>query len=253
MTPTILKLGGSVITEKDRAETLDGEALDAAADAIADAMANGDVAELLLVHGGGSFGHHHASEAGVTTTTGSADAADAVAIHGAMTTLNQFVLSRLHDRGVPALPVHPLSAGSRDADGTLDLPMNQAATMLGEGFVPVLHGDVIATEGEGVTVLSGDEIVTTAAESLSAERVGLCSTVSGVLDTDDEVIPQITAYEDAADALGGSDAAEDVTGGMAAKVRELLNLGAPASVFGPDDIGAFLAGDGPGTTIRGDD
>jgi len=253
MTPTILKLGGSVITEKDRAETLDGAALDAAADAIADAFERGDADELVLVHGGGSFGHHHASEAGVTTTEGTDDAADAVAIHGAMKTLNQFVLSRLHDRGVPALPVHPLSAGARDADGALDLPLKQAGTMLGEGFVPVLHGDVIATAGEGVTVLSGDEIVTAAAESLSAERVGLCSTVPGVLDTDDEVIPELTAYEDAADALGGSDAGEDVTGGMAAKVRELLALGAPASVFGADDIGAFLSGDGPGTTIRGDD
>jgi isopentenyl phosphate kinase len=74
-----------------------------------------------------------------------------------------------------------------------------------------------------------------------------------VLDTEDDVIPEITAFEDAADALGGSDADTDVTGGMAAKVRELLGLGAPASVFGPDDIGAFLAGDGPGTTIRGGD
>ncbi|WP_049980789.1 isopentenyl phosphate kinase [Halolamina rubra] len=253
MTPTILKLGGSVITEKDRAETLDGAALDAVADAIADAFERDDADELVLVHGGGSFGHHHASEAGVTTTEGTDDATDAVAIHGAMKTLNQFVLSRLHDRGVPALPIHPLSAGARDADGALDLPLNQAATMLGEGFVPVLHGDVIATAGEGVTVLSGDEIVTAAAESLSAERVGLCSTVPGVLDTEDEVIPEITAYEDAADALGGSDAGEDVTGGMAAKVRELLALGAPASVFGADDIGAFLAGEGPGTTIRGGD
>ncbi|WP_435115035.1 isopentenyl phosphate kinase [Halolamina sp. C58] len=251
MSPTILKLGGSVITEKDRAETLDGAALDAAADAIAAAMEGGDVSELVLVHGGGSFGHHHASEAGVTTTDESGDAADAIAIHSAMKTLNQFVLSRLHDRGVPALPVHPLSAGARDADGDLDLPMNQAATMLHEGFVPVLHGDVIATEGEGVTVLSGDEIVTTAAAHLSADRVGLCSTVPGVLDTDEEVIPEITAFADAADALGGSDADADVTGGMAAKVRELLDLGAPASVFGPESIGAFLAGEQPGTTIRG--
>ena len=251
MTPTILKLGGSVITEKDRAETLDGDALDAAADAVAAAMERGDVSDLILVHGGGSFGHHHASAAGVTTTEGTDAAADAVAIHGAMKTLNQFVLSRLHDRGVPALPVHPLSAGARNSDGGLDLPLSQAATMLGEGFVPVLHGDVIATEGEGVTVLSGDEIVTTAATALSANRVGLCSTVPGVLDADDEVIPEITAFSDAADALGGSDADADVTGGMAAKVRELLELGAPASVFGPDDIGAFLAGEGPGTTIRG--
>ncbi|QKY19762.1 acetylglutamate kinase [Halolamina sp. CBA1230] len=251
MSPTILKLGGSVITEKDRAETLDGPALDAAADAVAEAMEGGDVSELVLVHGGGSFGHHHASEAGVTTTDGSGDATDAIAIHSAMKTLNQFVLSRLHERGVPALPVHPLSAGARDANEDLDMPMNQTATMLGEGFVPVLHGDVIATEGEGVTVLSGDEIVTTAAEHLSADRVGLCSTVPGVFDADDEVIPEITAFDDASDTLGDSDADDDVTGGMAAKVRELLDLGAPASVFGPEEIGAFLGGENPGTTIRG--
>ena len=246
----ILKLGGSVITEKDRAETLDGAALDAAADAVADAMTHGDVSELVLVHGGGSFGHHHASEAGVSTTDGTTDATDAIAIHGAMKALNQFVLSRLHERGVPALPVHPLSAGSRDGDGELTLPLNQVETMLGEGFVPVLHGDVLATEGEGVTVLSGDEIVTEAALGLDAERVGLCSTVSGVLDESDEVIPEITAFDEVASVLGASDVEADVTGGMAAKVKQLLDLGVPASVFGPDVIGDFLAGDQPGTTVR---
>lgn len=247
---TVLKLGGSVITEKERPETLDGEALDAAADAVADAVADGDVADLVVVHGGGSFGHHHASEAGVTTTEGSSDATDAIAIHGAMKTLNQFVLSRLHERGVPALPVHPLSAGLRDETDNLDLPLRQVETMLSEGFVPVLHGDVLATAGEGVTVLSGDEIVTTAASRLDADRVGLCSTVPGVLDAEDEVIPEITEVADVESVLGGSDA-EDVSGGMAEKVQQLLALGAPASVFGPDAISSFLAGERPGTTIRG--
>ncbi|AEN05278.1 isopentenyl phosphate kinase [Halolamina sp.] len=246
----ILKLGGSVITEKHRAETLDGEALDAAADAVADAVVDGAVSELVLVHGGGSFGHHHASEAGVSTTHGTDDTADAIAIHSAMKALNQFVLSRLHERGVPALPVHPLSAGSRDEQGELSLPLGQVETMLGEGFVPVLHGDVIATAEEGVTVLSGDEIVTEAAVALDAERVGLCSTVPGVLD-DEDVIPEITTFEDVAAVLGGSDVAADVTGGMAAKVKQLLDLGVPASVFGPDAISAFLAGEEPGTTVHG--
>jgi len=246
----VLKLGGSVITEKDRPETLDGAALDAAADAIAEAVESGDVDDLVVVHGGGSFGHHHASEAGVTTTEGTGDAADAVAIHGAMRTLNQFVLSRLHERDVPALPVHPLSTGSRDEGGILELPLSQVATMLSEGFVPVLHGDVLATAGEGVTVLSGDEIVTAAAEELDADRVGLCSTVPGVLDSEDEVVPEITAFEEVAAVLGGSDEGADVTGGMAGKVRQLLELGVPASVFGPNAIAAFLRGEQPGTTIR---
>ena len=242
---TVLKLGGSVVTDKDRAETLDGEALDGLVDAIAGA----DVADLVLVHGGGSFGHPSADAHGVTTEAGSHDVAAVTDVHGAMKALNQLVLARLHDRDVPAVPVHPLSAAHRDADGTLTLPTGQVATLLGEGFVPVLHGDVVAHAGRGVTIVSGDELVVELAAGLDADRVGLCSTVPGVLDADDAVIPAIDSFEAVADVLGGSDAT-DVTGGMAAKVRALLGLAAPASVFGPGDLEAFLAGDSPGTLIE---
>ncbi|NEU57222.1 isopentenyl phosphate kinase [Halorussus sp. MSC15.2] len=247
---TVVKLGGSVVTDKDRPEALDGPALDAAADAIADALAAADVSNLVVVHGGGSFGHHHASEHGVSKTRGSGDAAAAVEIHGAMKTLNDFVLSRLHDRDVPAVPVHPFSAASRNAEADLTLLTEQVETMLGEGFVPVLHGDVVAHEGEGVTILSGDEVVTGVATGIDADRVGFCSTVPGVLDDSDDVIPEISAYDEVADYLGGSDAT-DVTGGMAGKVRALLSLGAPATIFGPDDLRDFLAGEDPGTRIDG--
>lgn len=246
---TVLKLGGSVITEKDRPETLDGASLDRAADAVAGALSAGDVDRLVLVHGGGSFGHHHAAEHGVTTTEGTHDAVGTVAIHAAMKTLNQFVISRLHARDVNALPVHPLSAASRDDAGDLTLPLSQVETMLDEGFVPVLHGDGVAHAGEGVSILSGDELVTHAARDLDADRVGVCSTVPGVLDADGAVVPEITSFEDVADVLDGSEAT-DVSGGMAGKVRELLELGSPASVFDLDDLAGFLSGETPGTTIR---
>ena len=241
----VLKLGGSVVTEKDRPETLDGRALDRAADAVADA--NDD---LVVVHGGGSFGHHHAEERGVSTTDGTRDADDVLAVHGAMTTLNRFVVDRLRERDVPALPVHPLSVASRDDAARLTLPTDQVATMVGEGFVPVLHGDGIAHAGEGVTVLSGDEVVTRVASSLDADRVGVCSTVPGVLDADGDVIPRIDSFDEVANVLGGS-AATDVSGGMAGKVRELLALDRPASVFDLDGLPGFLSGERPGTTIDG--
>lgn len=240
---TVLKLGGSVITQKDRPETLDGPALDAAADAVA-----GSADDLVVVHGGGSFGHHHADEHGVTTDEGTRDPAAVMAVHTAMKTLNGLVVSRLHDRDAPALPVHPLSAASRDDDGALSMPTGQVETMLAEGFLPVAHGDGVAHAGEGVTVLSGDELVVHLARAVDADRVGLCSTVPGVLDADDEVVPEIREFEEVADALGAADAT-DVTGGMAAKVRTLLDLDAPARVFGLDALDAFLAGEDVGTRI----
>ncbi|TQQ79952.1 isopentenyl phosphate kinase family protein [Halonotius terrestris] len=248
---TILKLGGSVITDKDAPETVDDAALDSVVSAIADSESvagEGDAANLIIVHGGGSFGHVHAAEHGVSTTEGTHDLEAVTAIHGAMKRLNGVVIDRLQAAGVPAVPVHPLSAVARDADAELSLPTGAVDGLRTEGFVPVLHGDVIAHAGQGVTVLSGDELVTGLAERLGASRVGLCSTVPGVLDSDGDVIDAITDFESVAAALGDSEST-DVSGGMAGKVRELLALSGQARIFGPDGVGPFLAGDAPGTLI----
>jgi isopentenyl phosphate kinase len=243
--PVVLKLGGSVITDKDTAETVDGDTLTQVAAAIGEHPEN-----LILVHGGGSFGHHHATAHGVSTTAGTDDAAAARAIHSAMSRLNDAVLDALHDAGVAALPVHPLSAGNRNADGELTLPTDQIDQLRQEGFVPVIHGDVIAHAGQGVTVLSGDEIVVAVATALDAARAGLCSTVPGVYDEDGTVINRIASYDAVADALGGSEST-DVSGGMAGKVRALLGMEIPAQIFGPSNLDAFLTGASPGTTIQG--
>ncbi|MFC6757780.1 MULTISPECIES: isopentenyl phosphate kinase [Haloarcula] len=241
----VLKLGGSVVTEKDQPETVDDDALASAADAVA-----ASDERLVVVHGGGSFGHHHAAEYGVSTTEGTHDAAGVTAIHGAMKRLNDAVVTALAERGVPAVPVHPLSAASRDAAGALALPTEQVRTLLAEGFVPVLHGDLVAHRGEGTTVLSGDELVVELTPAVEADRVGVCSTVPGVLNDEGEVIDRITAFDEVASALGASEAT-DVSGGMAGKIRALLALSSPAHVFGPEALGTFLAGGDPGTTVAG--
>lgn len=240
---TVLKLGGSVVTRKDDPETVDEATLGRSAAAVA---ATDD--DLVVVHGGGSFGHHHAADHGVSSTDGTGDAAAVRAIHGAMKRLNAAVVGALADAGSPAVPVHPFSAAVRNRDGELGLPTRQVATMLAEGFVPVLHGDVVVQDGVGATVLSGDELVVELAAELGADRVGVCSAVPGVYDADGDVIDHIGSFEAVADALGGSDAT-DVTGGMAAKVRQLLALDAPAYVFDVDGLEEFVAGGTPGTKI----
>jgi len=241
---TVLKLGGSVVTVKDEPETVDAEALAAVATAIDEAA----VDDLVLVHGGGSFGHVHAAEWGVTRSAGTHDPDAVRAIHGAMRRLNDAVCDALCERGVPAVPHHPYSAGYRESDATLVLPVEAVRAKRDEGFCPVLHGDLVSHVGKGATVVSGDELVVSLARDLGAERVGVCSTVPGVLDDDGGVVEEIHAYDDVETFLGASEST-DVTGGMAAKVRALLDLEAPVSVFGPGDLGTFLAGGEPGTRV----
>ena len=244
MSLTVLKLGGSVITEKGSPETVDEERLEL----VVEALRGTD--DLVLVHGAGSFGHHHAAAHGVSQDEGTHDTEGVLAIHRSMVRLNDRMLDALGERGIPALPVHPLSAGYRDREGTLFHPIAHVGTMVDEGFVPLLHGDVIVQAEAGATILSGDDLVVALAEGLDADRLGLCSTVPGVLDGEGGVIDRIDSLENVVDVLGGSDST-DVTGGMAAKVEKLLATDAPASIFGPDDVEAFLAGESPGTLIGG--
>lgn len=242
----ILKLGGSVITHKAQPETVDSEGLQTAAEAIGEA----DVDNLVIVHGGGSFGHPAAESAGVSLEEGTTATGAIRDIHEAMGRLNDAVLDALATEGVPAIPVRPFSAGYRDRQGAVVFPTEHLAVMLEAGFVPVLHGDIFPSRGAGATIVSGDELVVALAEGLSADAVGLCTTVPGVLDADENVIPEIRQFERVRGVVAESDTT-DVTGGMAGKVRALLELDASAQIFDLAGLTTFLVGGRPGTRIVG--
>lgn len=240
---TVLKLGGSVITEKDSERTVADERLEGIVRAI-DAATTDD---LVLILGGGSFGHPAAARHGVSETAATRDPTAVTEIHGAMLDLTSAVVERLLGRGVPAVPMHPLSMASR-AGGTVQLQTAIVDRMVTEGFVPVLHGDGVVTEGAGVTVLSGDDIVVQVAQQLSDTHVGLCTRVPGVLDQSGSVIDRIERFDEVASVVGTGEAT-DVTGGMAGKVRTILDHGITASVFDVDGLALFLGGGRPGTTV----
>ncbi|MFB6266942.1 MAG: isopentenyl phosphate kinase [Halodesulfurarchaeum sp.] len=241
----VLKLGGSLITQKDERETVDTDALTEAGRIISEA----EVPELVVVHGAGSFGHYHADSFGVSKGSGTRNTEAIRQIHDAMGRLNKAVLDYLNDHGLPAIPVRPLSTGYRPEADAVWLATDQVEAMLEEGFLPVLHGDVFTTRGAGATIVSGDELVVSLAESLDADRIGLCSGVPGVLDADGAVIDRIETFDDAAAVLGESEET-DVTGGMAEKVRTLLGTDVPASIFDLEGLPAFLAAESPGTRIE---
>jgi len=227
-----LKLGGSLLTDKTRPQALREDVLARLAAEIADALAARPGPRLLIGHGSGSFGHMAArrynTRAGVTSPEGwrgYAETARAAAL------LNRRVVDALWAAGVPALAIQP-SASAHCRDGELqELAERPIRVALAQGLAPVLYGDVALDAVRGGTIISTEEIFAWLAPRLLPRRIVLVGEVAGVLSADPasgvtgELIPEITpdTLPQLAQVLGGSRGV-DVTGGMVAKVAEMLAL-----------------------------
>ncbi len=227
-----LKLGGSLLTDKSRPRALRADVLRRLAGEIAEALSLRPGLRLLIGHGGGSYAHVVASQYGTRSGVSSpADWHGYAATARAASELNHIVVEALADAGLPVLPVQP-SASALCRDGELraldDRPLRAA---LEHGLVPVVHGDVALDEVRGGTVISTEEIFRWLAPRLHPQRVLLVGEVAGVLTVDPaygeggQVIPEITQQNlpELAQALGGA-RGTDVTGGMLAKVTQMLEL-----------------------------
>lgn len=227
-----LKLGGSLLTDKTQPQTLRADVLSRLAGEIAAARPACPDLRLLLGHGSGSFGHvtarRYGTRAGVRTTEqwrGYAETGRVAA------ELNRLVVDALWEAGVPALRIQP-SASALCHDGELRFLAERPLVVgLEQDLVPVVHGDVALDEVRGGTIISTEEIFAFLAPRLRPARIILVGEVDGVLTEDPatgvegELVRTISRASLAtlSPALGGSRGV-DVTGGMLAKVRDMLDL-----------------------------
>lgn len=253
---TILKIGGSVLTDKNKVSVARPEAIARIAKEIGE---NGS-AGLILIHGAGSFGHHQAKEYRLKDGLNDRSIKGILPTHNAVKTLNRMIVDALQMSGVDALPVHPLSDCTLDNGRIRHLCTDAIKIMLHAGIVPVLHGDVVMDSVKGVDILSGDQLVLYLARELKADKVGIGTNVAGVLDRKQNVLKQITPMNinEVKSLLSGSEEV-DVTGGMQGKIEELMTLaeaGIPSRVFNaetPGNVTKFLKNSlTEGTFIRGD-
>ena len=253
--PTILKLGGSVLTEKTDTPTPKLAAIRRCAREIASTISRtspvGAGGPLIIIHGAGSFGHpqakEHSTPAGFTNF-------GIIEIHRAVASLNDLVIEALVKNGVPAASLHPFGCLVAENGRIAEMETDQIGMMLARGIVPVLHGDVVMDRETGASIVSGDQLATYLAVRFKAARVGLGTAVDGVL-ADGAVIPLITRanFESVRSHVQGSEGT-DVTGGMLGKVLELLaiEIDINSYIFNAskeDVIAGFLSGDEPGTRV----
>jgi isopentenyl phosphate kinase len=215
-----------VITNKDKPLTPNLKAIERLADEISRAKPS----FLILVHGGGSFGHPFAEQYNIAG--GYIDSSQILGFsqtHLAMTLLNSWVMEALINHNVPAVEIHPSSCTVTRDGRIANMELKPLKKMLKMGFVPIIYGDAVIDSDKGFAILSGDQIVSSLATKLRACRIIMGADVDGLYTTDPKVdssaqlIGHITLKElkSLKHKIEGSKET-DVTGGMLGKVEEII-------------------------------
>lgn len=224
--PVVLKIGGSVITDKKGELAAKTHEINR----LAEEIRNAAIKKLIIVHGGGSFGHPVAEKYKIKE--GYKEELQKIGFsetHHVMTVLNGLFMDSLVWHNVPAVSVTPSSCIVTE-NGRIkqfeDVPVEGLLKM---GFIPVLYGDAVLDTKLGFTVLSGDQLVSTLAIKFNAERIVIGIDEDGVFDADPKLEKTAKMFEHLTlselkklQSKLGKATACDVTGGMFGKITELV-------------------------------
>jgi undecaprenyl diphosphate synthase len=245
----LVKIGGSLITDKTKPFSLKKKALTIIAQEVKASLASGT--QLVVGHGAGSFAHVPAKKYGTkdgftdgSGLYGAAEVADTAA------QLNRIVVAALLKAGVPAFTISPSAIMGAENQELSWLDTRSVEHTLMQGFLPVLYGDVVLDSGQGATIFSTERVLGYMGLALKekgyqVKQVIHCGQTNGVYDAQGQTIELITpkTIKKHLRTLTGSHGA-DVTGGMIHKVEETLNLaeqGIPGLIIDGIEHGSLSA------------
>lgn len=224
MEVVLLKLGGSLITEKSQRETARPEVIARLAEEIARAAPR--IPErLVLGHGSGSFGHVAAKEHGIAEGLHSPAQLPGISrTQERAAALHREVIGKLLAADLCPFSIAPSSC-LVFRGGQPDLSVKPLLLALKNGLLPVVYGDVVMDLDQGVSICSTERMLEILAHRLPVRRALWLGETDGVYDAGGRTLPRLSAedFEEALKSIG-SPAGTDVTGGMRHRVETVLAL-----------------------------
>ncbi len=218
----LLKLGGSVITNKARPLSPRRKAVDGLAWCL------GRIGEpVVVVHGGGSYGHHWSVKYDMHTKPKKYAARGVAVVKTSMVELNRIVLNAMLRNGLNpyCLPPTDFMHGGTPVEEKI----REIGRIARSGLIPVTFGDALWHGRNRTYILSGDRIMTHLAGVLKPRLCVFALNEDGLYDDlgSKRLVREFRG--------GGHTAREspaDVTGGMARKVEEATRIsGGGTKVF----------------------
>src|SRR3989442_14382301 len=223
---TILKLGGSAITDKARECTPDIPTIQSVADQL-----RGYDLPLILIHGGGSYAHPFVAESGLGRGLSNRSQLRFISeTEFYLGQLTRIICASLLLRGKLPVPFHPMSFVTFDNGKVKRIMLDPIRKALPYMLIPLLHGDLVFDESRGIGLLSGDRIASLVGLRLGASRVLLGCDVDGVYSENPKIfpnavlIPEVTSENFPSVLRASRGPSSDATGGMGEKVRQALPL-----------------------------
>lgn len=224
----LIKLGGSLITDKNRPFYAKRQVINRLANEIKASLS--DKFDLIIGHGSGSFGHVVASK--YHTQNGISDKNGVKGLSlvaDAAIQINRIVMQSFLKAKLPVISFAPASfitASNQNLDSVLT---KQIKTSLKIGIIPIIYGDVILDDKQGCCIFSGEKILDILAKSLKDKyqsvKIILCGDTNGVLDAKNNTISKISPKSfKAISSFVGKSGGIDVTGGMMHKVEASIKL-----------------------------
>lgn len=239
----LIKLGGSVITDKDQIKSANIPKIKQLSKEIFEAnKKNEDL--IILGHGGGSFPHPPAQKYqtinGFINQKGPYGLAE---VRQACLELNLIVISELLRAGLPAVSLAPFNFLTTSKKKVWKIFLDPLTNMLKFQIMPVIFGDAISDDSIGCTIYSTETILNILASKLPSfgykpKLVIEIGKTKGVYGKNGKIIPEINQNNFAKTQLqlSGSEST-DVTGGMVHKVQEAYDLakkGVPTLIISAD-------------------
>lgn len=225
----LIKLGGSLITDKNKAFYARKAVIKRLSVEIKEAwkMYKGD---LIIGHGSGSFGHVVASKYETQKGMLNKKSVDGFPlVSKAAKDINNIVIDIFLKTGLKAISFSPLSYTYSKKEELNKIMIEPIQKALEIGLLPVIYGDVIMDSKMGFCIYSGEKSLNLLASQLKSKykkiRIIYCGETDGVYDLNNVTIKEITSnkYPKIKKLLGKSGGI-DVTGGMVHKVNEALEI-----------------------------
>ncbi|RLF34305.1 MAG: kinase [Thermoplasmata archaeon] len=221
----IIKLGGSVITDKTKKQTFKQTTTDRLSMEIKKANK-----EIIIVHGAGSFGHIPAKEYKIDEGYKDLNQIKGFSVtHEMVQTLNSLVLRSLHEHGIPGVSISPHSTVKLDNHEIAKMDFQVFKEYLEKKFVPVTFGDVVLDKKIGFSICSGDLLMDALAGYFKPEKAVFVIDEDGLytsnpkIDENAEFI-ESTTLDKLEKLTVQDDKHVDVTGGMAGKIKAIKNI-----------------------------